>query len=204
VSVSATVNLGTLPKDAETWARQAHRSIGQGIIYAAILVARSARKLSKPGRKRHEVEKNPEWDRVRRMKPFERIMYARAHANEMLTPYFILHYLQGREPETLGSYEPRTDPRSIVRRRGLAQRVWSVIGGKLGAMTPGGLRPPMKPGQAQVVKRLEARDPWALMRARLSYLTRAYPSIESEAVARGGRALAGAIELNLHKRLRAA
>lgn len=204
MSVSATVDLGRLPADAERWARAAHRSIGQGIIYAAILVARSARKIARPGRKRHEVEKNLEWDRVRRMKPFDRIMYARAHANETLYPHFILHHLQGRQPAKWGSYEPRTDPRGIVRRRGLAQRIWSVIGGKLGAMTPGGLNPPMKPGQVQVIKRLESRDPWALMRARLSYLTRAYPNIESEAIARGGRALAGAIARNLHANLRPA
>ena len=206
VSIQATVDpkaLADLSKVLSRLQKETRRGAAQSVTYAALKIAQSARRLSKPSKKNRESITNPKYKQARgsfawakrQRKAGKAIPAAAAAALDdlnSLTPFLIVRERQGGRPAIMMPSYEKKDPRRLIENKGLAKKVWNVMVGKLGSLKTGfGTRN----GQRyKVSKYTDGPNAVARIINKLSYSEKAYPGITTRAITAGVDGLNGMMD----------
>jgi hypothetical protein len=181
--------------------RTAYDAVG----YAGFRVCQSGGVISKPGRKKREIEKNPDYARqMRERRKWLKSFGEGATAGSDIWPNYIIARYQGGVVRRIGTGKnPNQDVRAVIEKHGLARQIWKIMAAKFAAMKGGQFsdgRSERYSGTWYAVRRYmskfgsDKRAAGADITNRLSYAAVAYPGIEARAVANGAAALAQELE----------
>jgi hypothetical protein len=164
--------------------------------------AESGRAQAKVGKRKRQVEKNPDYARqMRSRKKWMTHFGAEKTEAAELWPFWIILLFQDGERRKIG-VASKNDRRAIIRdigtrfgKRGLAKASWSVMVGKLGAMkgqVSGDVQGNVRGAAAapvRVQKVRTAKEQFLRLHNRLNYMETAFPGIKQRALAKANRGL---------------
>jgi hypothetical protein len=172
------------------------RNAASSVLKGALKVVQSARRISRPGKTKRRMRRNPVF--------FRKSTWRDGGPQETIYPYHIEVLRQGSKPTRFVGSFSLDDPRRKIENRGLAKNVWNSMAGKLGGKlvkTTGNSRVDLS-RLPYVRRRLKLSDPEVLLVNRLSYAEKAYPGITNEAMRRGAKALFRDLERSLGRDVR--
>jgi hypothetical protein len=149
------------------------RSVYQSVMFASVKVCQSGRHDSKPGLKKRKIRPDP--------------LAARGRGMKKSQMGGLVDILSQRKAPRVARVSGPSDPLVVIKRHGLAKRLWNIMAAKA-ASTKSGTALAFSKWYSFTV-RPKADEVVATMRSKLTYLQTAYPGQEARIATKGAIAL---------------